>query len=434
VYPINALEQQGNYLIPPPYAPEYALVTMNGLALTPNDDYQIGLAPLTYYGMTFPVTMLTIDNQTNGMLVATLFCATPAKSTSIWLSSTRTPAFLRMVPIASDAGPLTGVPVNGPDIVRPLLSMNDSFEQLTWNPMNSGVLAEDCVLGASTLVVNLFTQPMSAKLTATAQPLPLPNTVLNTPGAIWIDTERIEYFEYSEIGTQVTLGQLRRGTRGTSFGVQRVVQSFIADGSPTTYTIANLGLVDVLINHKAVPSSLYSVIAGSDTQVTIRTTAGAMIIIGVTTNATHLAGATVYANQTYDPIAAYPSGRAPGPVTGLMAIGTATPNSFVVQWQMPQYGQGVFTYDVGYRVTTSVAFLPVATNIGLTTLVIGGLQPGHSYDVQVISVDIYGMRGPATILSPVLTGVLSALGDTTMSPLDSSTQISFSNNFLTVSS
>jgi hypothetical protein len=344
VYPIDSKVQQGGYLISAPHAPDYALVTMNGLALAPNDDFQIARMPLTYNEMTFPVTTLTIDNQTGGALVATLFTATPAKTTAIWLSSTRTPAFIRMLPTATDDGPLTGVPVNGPDLVQPLLSMSDSFEQLTWNPINSGVLAADCVLGATTMVVNLFTQPMSLKLTASAQPLPLPNTVLDLPGAIWINTERVEYFSYTEAvtaaGTQVTLGQLRRGTRGTSFGVQRVLQSFIADGSPTTYTIDNVGTVDVMVNHNPVSSALFSVaVIGTTTQVTVSANASQMVTIGITTDATHLAGTLVYANQGYHPTAAYPSGRAPGPVIGLMSIGTASGTSFVVQWQMPQYGQ-----------------------------------------------------------------------------------------------
>jgi hypothetical protein len=72
--------------------------------------------------------------------------------------------------------------------------------------------------------------------------------------------------------------------------------------------------------------------------------------------------------------------------------------------------------------------------MGLTSLSIGGLQPGHSYDVEVIAVDIYGMRGPAIILTPVFTGPPPMAGGTTMSPLDTSMQINFSNNFLTVSS
>lgn len=47
-----------------------------------------------------------------------------------------------------------------------------------------------------------------------SQPLMVPTT--KTPGVIWIAGERIEYFGYSRNGDEVTLTELRRGTRGTS--------------------------------------------------------------------------------------------------------------------------------------------------------------------------------------------------------------------------
>jgi hypothetical protein len=444
VYPTN---ETNCYVIPSPHAPEYSLITADGLTLTPGDDYQIAATPISHAGLTFPLTTLTVDRSFSGTLVATLFTAKPASEAVTWLSRTRTPAFLRMTPAVSDDGPLYGVPVNGYDQTAPLLQMTDGFEQLIWSPMQAGSLADDCALGATEIVVNLFPQPMSTKLTTAqladngeivpVQPLPLPNAFLNTPGVVWIEMERVEYFAYSEAVSaagirQATLGQLRRGTHATPMGAQRVVQRCVGTGVTTTYRLSHLGAVDVLIDYKPVSTAAYNVVvSGAETEVTLAAPSGSVVMIGISTEATHLQGASVFANQPYTPIAAYPSAHLPGPVTGLQQLGGATENSVVVQWNMPQYGQGAFTYDVGYRVTTGSRFIPVISGTSLTSVSIGQLQPGHSYDVEVISVDSYGVHGPGSILTPIFT--LPLADGTTMSPIDSSALITFSNNLLTVS-
>jgi len=87
-----------------------------------------------------------------------------------------------------------------------------------------------------------------------ASVLPTPNASSNTPGVIFIDKERIEYFTKS--GN--TLGQLRRGTLGTGIkghgsgtevvdasGTQTIpyadtvhTNTFISDGSTVTFALS----------------------------------------------------------------------------------------------------------------------------------------------------------------------------------------------------
>jgi len=302
-YPVTGLNSHQTYLLPASVAPNMMLVTMNGLTLVPDDDYHIvtKLATVPYVTLTLPA--LAIADQTSGFVVMMTFSALPATPTLHYQYATRTPSVLRMAPV-----------------------LDQSFDYRLRSPYYAGRLDSDLPGNATSIVVDLNTQPLAAKLQP-ADPLPLP--LGNRPGVIWIDAERIEYFAAVRVGNQITLGHLRRGTLGTSVGPVRLLSTGLSPGGATIYVVNTLGAVDVRINSILQPASSYNVsTSGLITSVTVTAPIHATVVVGVTNAASHLAGSVVYAGNLPYRIPAlrvpliFPIGRDPFGVYGSGIAGT----------------------------------------------------------------------------------------------------------------
>jgi probable HAF family extracellular repeat protein len=159
----------------------------------------------------------------------------------------------------------------------------------------AGSLVNDLAVDAASIEINLFLRPLAAKLQE-ADPLPLPTAT--TPGVIWVEDERIEYFGYSRTADVVTVSALRRATRGTSTGAKRLVQTGVGTGSPQTFYFSSLGSLDVTFDGVIQPPSVYSgTEIYSGTHVNFTAPAGAYVVLGLSISASHLAGAAVWNGQ-----------------------------------------------------------------------------------------------------------------------------------------
>jgi hypothetical protein len=121
----------GCYFVPVPFEKSYALVTMNGLALAPDINYQIGGTDIGWdatllnsnpwdYGINDSI--MNIFNPTvNGPIVATIATAQAERESLSWVVSTNTPAFYRMTPVLLANGQQeTGLSTNAPTVPLPL--------------------------------------------------------------------------------------------------------------------------------------------------------------------------------------------------------------------------------------------------------------------------------------------------------------------------
>lgn len=309
-YTVGAATRQ---IVPQPFAPDYAHVTMNGLKLAPDDDYSIQNVAFQTTGAYFTAPVLTVFNPTAGSIVATMFTNAPARESMMWMFTTRTPAFIRMmpamidphaddVPIGWDASALDtqgfddaqlhAVPTYGSNIMAPQFSIKDRFESIRLSPYMAGTLVADLGTTDSSFSIQLFVQAIAPKMQET-NPLPTPDDSRNRPGAIWIENERIEYFGYARSGNIVTVSGLRRASRGTSMGSKRLVLSATGDGTQHSYTFNNVsGVVDVTIDGIMQAPSTF--VVSGNTTVTLTVDTDSYAVIGLSISATHLAGATVW--------------------------------------------------------------------------------------------------------------------------------------------
>jgi len=81
----------------------------------------------------------------------------------------------------------------------------------------------------TTLTANLYLTDSNVHV-ANASILPTPSIILNTPGVVFINNERITYWTANTITN--TLGQIRRGTQGTAVPNVQVIGSKVIDASP----------------------------------------------------------------------------------------------------------------------------------------------------------------------------------------------------------
>lgn len=112
---------------------------------------------------------------------------------------------------------------------RMFKDMNDNWTYLREDPDATTTLASNLSLTSNTISV------------VDSSVLSIPNPVLNLPGVVYINGERITYYTKDD-GTN-TLGQLRRGTLGTGANVhyagEVVVNGSINQTVPSSYNMSN---------------------------------------------------------------------------------------------------------------------------------------------------------------------------------------------------
>ncbi len=200
------------YPVPQPIEPQYALITMNGLALTLGVDYT--LAPTSN-----PTTaLLTIlAPMTTGNVVAMMFTAPIAQDFRQWMSNSQVPATIRMPPIMQPSGYGSGDYSMG-DYGQGALQQTGLFglrDEYISVPANAGTLASIDSIAITITLPRLLPAVSDAQGDPVyGQPYGIPTWT--SPGVIWIGGERIEYFGYNCVDNLVTLTGLRRATRGTS--------------------------------------------------------------------------------------------------------------------------------------------------------------------------------------------------------------------------
>jgi len=267
--PFNA---NGDYVMPGVVHGNYCLVTRNGTALALDIDYQLTNAHRLYDQTGFdqiPVTDILSDEQpitrvfltapanpnivssaetVNGVtvqayewLVATVFTGAVARQPAEWMVTTVTPSAARMVPTTVNTGGLGAVV---PDIVY---KMDNTWEQNS--VVFAGALHGDLHVNDTFAVIDISAVTTSPKFWREC-PVPMPDRKADRPAVIWIGGERIEYWTLQWTDNLVTIGNLRRGTRGTSVSrEQRTVRSRTGDGTTVTYHVAAVGvIVDVFVD------------------------------------------------------------------------------------------------------------------------------------------------------------------------------------------
>jgi hypothetical protein len=127
---------------------------------------------------------------------------------------------------------------------------SDAWQVTNWSNAG-GVLASDLFANANTITITTngsgmpFTIPVVEIINDEADD---DRQVTTAPGIVWINSERVEFFQYSVVGNAVTLSQIRRGTHNTRIGTeQRNVATFTGDGVTTNFTLTNDTMDGVLV-------------------------------------------------------------------------------------------------------------------------------------------------------------------------------------------
>ena len=229
----------------------YVAVWLNGLRLVSGVDYDIESFPVGFleagfgepaygYGDDSAYTRVTIPGgqSPSDRVVIMAFAGRPARAPTTWgmLTATVSPALMGAPVLVNDpdGGASTFMTAESSQGERRLYRMNNTWEVFSWDDWSGVSLAADLRPEDTQVLVRLGAGRISSDLTS-SNPLDLPDLETNRPGVIWIDGERIEYFELEQVEDIVTLRQLRRGSRLTGLGSQkqrsRVVAGPIAAGT-----------------------------------------------------------------------------------------------------------------------------------------------------------------------------------------------------------
>lgn len=202
IYPIRTMKQGR------------AWMTINGKRLVENIDYEIigsaggawDIDPFEAYAYdSFQSVQIAIKLPgitSSDRVVITTFEGRENNSAHSWQLSSTVPSDAWLVP--DDDGVNLYVARNAWEIV--------SFDK----ERRAGKLSSELKAGDDTISLSL--NPLGAPVSAIpSQPFSVPTK--KTPGVVWINGERIEYFGYNRQNDIFTFTQLRRGTRGTSMMV-----------------------------------------------------------------------------------------------------------------------------------------------------------------------------------------------------------------------
>jgi len=235
----------GVYTFDSPYGPDYIWMTFNGVLVDPSQ-----LHPRT---------------SPSDMVVYTQFRGAPLLPKGAWAIAMNRPGTDIMTPKEVgdyDARPLdttlydvgrvgdSGVDLDGDRrsiyVIRP-----DAYEFVKWG-VPDAVLVGNVTPTSNTITVlpnavgeMPFSLPVeeliSNNATVTLSAFDKVNDTKRTitkPGVVWVNGERIEFFQYNVTNTNVVLGELRRGTHNTRIcNEQRKVVSYDADGVGVSFAI-----------------------------------------------------------------------------------------------------------------------------------------------------------------------------------------------------
>ena len=155
--------------------------------------------------------------------------------------------------------------VNMPDERDIFVLRSDAYEFLNWTADGHAWLVGNVAANATTLTIMPFkpdpynpmpVAPPTKEKLGTDDPLEHdisdPNyeskDIITKPGVIWLNGERIEFFDYTvNVDNSVTLSQVRRGTYNTRISEEeRTVVSYIADGNTTAFAMPGITSTDGL--------------------------------------------------------------------------------------------------------------------------------------------------------------------------------------------
>lgn len=126
----------------------------------------------------------------------------------------------------------------------------DSFETTDYSNVG-GILAVSLTDTSNSIVITpSVSGTMAFSIPVTEQIINANNVVetITKPGVVWINNERIEFFQYNVSNTTVTLSEIRRSTKNTRFGFeQRSLVQYTADGTNTTFFMSNATAAEVMV-------------------------------------------------------------------------------------------------------------------------------------------------------------------------------------------
>jgi hypothetical protein len=316
---------------------DYLLVTKNGKYLTPGfefsvspidsrilsnydfdsggwDSYDHDSFMFTDSGGTLiyiPGTQIASDK-----IVVMAFTGDPARLPNEWVAMTKQSGLGLMGDLSFsgdwDVAPIdifkleSSVPaVEKTDVgLRSVYKMNDTWDVIEWSYQRTGILVDDVEDDSDTITVHLNPYKVSNSL---MPPQALPQPYDGSPGVIWINGERIEYYSIDQNNNTATLTELRRGTLATRTGQeQRNLAVHTSNGTTTEYPLVNadingnieVSLVDDTGTTTALNVGLHFSASrnGSDLLITLNEApeAGSKILLAQSEPATiHLAGSVV---------------------------------------------------------------------------------------------------------------------------------------------
>lgn len=303
---------------------DFLMVWLNGRRLVNNVEFQVSSRAIgfgdDYFAEVFDdadqIIVLTIPGgqKPNDAVVVNAFTGRPLEEPQTWGMLSSRPALSMLGPRAFagefDVAPLAtkGLDTMAPAVGvssqgdRALFTLEGSFDIIQWPDEDAVALDQDLGIADEEIVVRknpLDAPPEFVPLC----PLQIPDISTNTPGVLWINGERIEYFTLARDDDKITLGQLRRGTRGTRVSVeQRSQLRHKGDGTKTVYVLPNCTAtreieVSVISSSGQMVGLSYGVHYtveqdGPNANVTFATAPGTTdhVRIGISTSVVHKAG------------------------------------------------------------------------------------------------------------------------------------------------
>jgi len=239
---------------------DHVWANKNGLLINPSIDFGTKLETLGFDQHGFdtrgfddavadPSLVFPVAQKFDDRFVFTTFGGVDARKAKSWLTATTTPTNSRMTPIVLksdfDVVGFDTEPFDSPVRVRAQSSlgvrgvfhMNNTWETVSLDDSTAMTLVNDLDDDANEIVVRGNPFNISPKL-LTEYPFTLPSS--EGAGVIWINGERIEFFDFDVSGDTFILTELCRGTHNTRLGnEQRISTMVAADGVQTTFTLEN---------------------------------------------------------------------------------------------------------------------------------------------------------------------------------------------------
>jgi hypothetical protein len=306
----------------PQYA-EYSWVTVAGRRLAPTVEFDfqeiaIGLDDFPWDQERIEqemVQLVTVPREA-GTVVATVMLGKPAREAMSFRVATATTAIDRMRisgetyrepvwdQVSFDTDEFDRVP---PTPVQLYYMDAGAWDRTRYRPLFGGRLVQDLGAGGHTITINLRPDPLLSRKAAPALSLAIPDPEAQKPGVVWIGSERIEYYAMQINGDIATLGELRRGTLGTSVSAEvRTVRHFVGDGTRTVFAVAKEGTAYVMVGgrvlHRVADYTVVSAAGVTTVSLKVAPSVGERVVVAIQNGHRHVAGSlATNGNETYLP-------------------------------------------------------------------------------------------------------------------------------------